>query len=231
MVGGDAVSLVYSGSTASFTDANAGTGKTVTVGGLTLGGSAMGNYTFVGTQTTFADITPRPLTASLTGIIGKPYDGNSTATLNPGNFQLLGFVAGQGASVTQTLGQYASSAIGSGIPVSANLGAGDFMAHAGTLLGNYLLPMLASGTGSITASAMPPQQTGALASASQSTAWGYAGIDSFGLSLDPRAQWQRTAPGASGTVRLTVQDGGQPCHGDIGAFVDKGNAEGWCHHP
>ncbi|MEW5834970.1 MAG: GLUG motif-containing protein [Pseudomonadota bacterium] len=232
IIGSDAVSLVTSGSSADFADANVGTGKAVTVGGLTLGGSAAGNYTFVGTQTVFADITPAPLTASLIGTISKPYDGTNDATLDAGNFLLSGFAAGQGASVTQTQGQYASSAIGTGIPVSVDLSAGNFTANAGTLLRNYLLPTLAIGTGSITGSTMTPQQTGALASASQSTARGYAGIDSFGFSLDPRAQWQRAAPGASGTVRLTIQDdGGQPCHGDIGTFVDKGNTEGWCHHP
>ena len=45
---------------ATFDTANVGTGKTVTVSGITLGGAAAGNYTLASTTaTTTADITPR----------------------------------------------------------------------------------------------------------------------------------------------------------------------------
>ncbi|WP_017461806.1 YDG domain-containing protein [Dyella ginsengisoli] len=235
VVGSDAVSLATSTTTANFADANAGTGKTVTVGGLALSGSAAGNYTLLGTQTTRADITSRPLTASLIGMISKPYDGTATTTLGAGNFQLSGFVAGQGASVTQTKGEYASSAIGSGIAVSAALGAGDFSANAGTLLSNYLLPSSASGLGSITASAAPPSLGGATGTATQNVTWGYAGVNGFALALDPRLQMQRTAPGKSTAVRLLVSADGNPLeqppcagHRSIDPFATPTMAAGSC---
>jgi hypothetical protein len=55
VIGGDAVS--YTGGTATFSDPNVGTGKTVTGTGLGLTGSSAGNYTVNSTATTTANIT------------------------------------------------------------------------------------------------------------------------------------------------------------------------------
>ena len=60
VIGGDAVSLV--GGSATFSDKNVGNGKTVTATGLSLSGSAAGNYSVNSTATTTANITPAPLT-------------------------------------------------------------------------------------------------------------------------------------------------------------------------
>ena len=49
-MGGDAVTLQRG--TATFDTASVGTGKTVTVDGLTLGGAAAGNYTLASTTAT-----------------------------------------------------------------------------------------------------------------------------------------------------------------------------------
>jgi hypothetical protein len=46
-------------------------------------------------------ITPAPLTAQIIGNPTKTYDGTTTATLNSGNYEIDGFVAGQGATVKQ----------------------------------------------------------------------------------------------------------------------------------
>src|SRR5262249_29698751 len=54
VIGGDAVT--YVGGTASFSDKNAGLGKTVTATGLDLAGADAGNYTVNTTATTTADI-------------------------------------------------------------------------------------------------------------------------------------------------------------------------------
>ncbi len=54
--------LTLSGGTATFADANVATGKTVTVNGLTLDGTKLGNYSFGGTGTGTADIAAKPIT-------------------------------------------------------------------------------------------------------------------------------------------------------------------------
>jgi hypothetical protein len=78
----------------------------------------------------------------------KTYDGSSVASLDAANFALSGFVAGEGATVTQTVGVYDSANAGDRT-VSAQLGAGNLVAGAGTDLGNYVLPAAAVGIGKI----------------------------------------------------------------------------------
>ena len=53
--GGDDVTAAYA--SASFADANVGTGKPVSVSGITLSGADAGNYTFNSTASTTANIT------------------------------------------------------------------------------------------------------------------------------------------------------------------------------
>ncbi len=81
VVSGETVTL---GGTATgvFSDKNAGTGKTVTISGFTIGGANSGNYTLT-QPTATADITPATLTVSATGV-NKTYDGtaNTTVTLS-----------------------------------------------------------------------------------------------------------------------------------------------------
>ena len=79
------------------------------------------------------------------GSISKTYDGTSVATLTPGNFLLFGFVNGNGASVAQTTGTFASVEAGTRIVVSTTLSAADFLANPGTDLSNYVLPTSAVG--------------------------------------------------------------------------------------
>ena len=66
---------------ATFTDKNVGTGKTVTVAGIAITGTDAGNYTLASTTaTTTANITPLALTVSATGV-NKVYDGTTAATV------------------------------------------------------------------------------------------------------------------------------------------------------
>ena len=79
---GDQVAIDTSGVKISFSDPNAGIGKTVTVTGLSLTGNTLGNYFLTNpTATTTADISPASLT--VTGITAedKAYDGSTAATL------------------------------------------------------------------------------------------------------------------------------------------------------
>ncbi len=95
-------------------------------------------------------INPASLSAAIVGAPTKPYDTATSATLSPANYSLTGFIGGQGASVTQTTGVYASPNASPADPVTATLAAGDFTAVGATLLSNYMLPTVATGAGAIT---------------------------------------------------------------------------------
>ncbi|WP_408602318.1 YDG domain-containing protein [Pseudomonas sp. PLMAX] len=70
--------LVISSGSSTFSDKNAGTGKTVTVGGITLGGTDADNYSFNTDASTTADISKAVLNISASGQ-DKVYDGSSSA--------------------------------------------------------------------------------------------------------------------------------------------------------
>ncbi|AWM76741.1 hypothetical protein HYN04_02565 [Phenylobacterium parvum] len=115
-------------------------------------GGLIANYSFPATATGSGTITPRPVSASISGA-SRAYDGTNIATLAPGSFSLSGFVAGQGATVTQTSGIYSGSDVGSW-GISTTLAPGQFTANAGTNFANYILPISATGTGVITPRAL-----------------------------------------------------------------------------
>ena len=106
------------------------------------------------------------------GSIQKTYDGNTSATLNTGNYSLTGFVTvggvTEGATVTQTSGTYNDRNVLLANSVSTTLGTsftsglvwGDFTAQSGTNLGNYTLPTSATGAGSIGLRALTVSYTG-----------------------------------------------------------------------
>jgi filamentous hemagglutinin family protein len=73
--------LALSSRAANFTDKNVGTGKTVNIAGINIGGGDAGNYTFNTTVTATADISPKALTVSATAD-NKMYDGTTTASVN-----------------------------------------------------------------------------------------------------------------------------------------------------
>jgi hypothetical protein len=100
-------------------------------------------------------VTRKQLTSSLIGSVSKTYDSTTNATLSSDNFNVSGWVNGEGASITQTAGSYASANVnangGSGT-VSSALLSSDFSANTGTVLSNYTLPSSAVGNvGTITA--------------------------------------------------------------------------------
>ncbi len=84
------------------------------------------------------------INASLQGTAQKIYDGNTDATLTPGNFLLAGFVNGDMADVTKTTGTYLTRNVGSGIQISTSLAGSDFNWTAGNA-SNYILPTIAVG--------------------------------------------------------------------------------------
>lgn len=146
---GDAVILSARPSAAAFATPNVGTGIAVTLSGQSISGADASNYSLSATAPPTANITPRPLMASLIGDPTKAYDGGTLAILTAANFNLTGFVGSQGATVNQTVGAYDAADPGSRT-VTAALAPGNFNPTGGALLSNYILPVSASGPGHIT---------------------------------------------------------------------------------
>ena len=192
-IGSDVVT-VASG-TGNFGDKNAGPGKLVTVGGLTLGGTDGGNYQFVGSTTTTANINK----ALLTGVSGvtavdKVYDGNTAAALNTASASISGLIPGDDVSVLSGVGAFADRHVGTGKPVSIvgiNLG--------GTDGGNYTF-----GTFSSSASANITQRALSTWTGSGSNRWSDA------------ANWD-ALPDAANVRAVSIPSGLVVFDSDVGA--------------
>ncbi len=118
LIGGD--TLTVASATGNFVDKNAGTGKTVNITGLTLGGADLANYSLVSsTGTTSASIS-RLVLSSLSGLTanGKVYDGNTGATVNVGGAIFGGKVAGDSLTLTGASGAFADSNAANGKTVT-----------------------------------------------------------------------------------------------------------------
>ncbi|HEV2501721.1 MAG TPA: YDG domain-containing protein [Mesorhizobium sp.] len=88
MINGDR--LTVTSATGAFSDKNAGNGKTVSISGLTLGGSDAGNYTLANTTaSTSADISKASLLLVDLAAANKIYDGSRSATLTGGHLDGL----------------------------------------------------------------------------------------------------------------------------------------------
>ena len=121
---------------AAFGDKNAGTGKTVNVSNVALGGLDAGNYVLnANTGSTTADIAARTLNVSLSGV-NKTYDGTTGAVVHFGDDRIAG----------DTLTVAGNAAFG-----DKNAGAGKTVnvsnvALAGLDAGNYVLSANAGST-------------------------------------------------------------------------------------
>ncbi|WP_176442372.1 MBG domain-containing protein [Noviherbaspirillum humi] len=124
-IAGDVLSAAYAA--ASFSDKNAGTGKTVTVSDLSLSGADARNYTVNASVATVADITPRILTVTATGQ-NKIYDGSASATVA----LLDDRIAGDALSISHGGASFADkhAGIGKSIAVSG-------ISKSGADAGNY----------------------------------------------------------------------------------------------
>ncbi len=124
---------------------------TLTTSELSAGpGTNLNNYVFPVTAFGNGTILPAPLAVSIVGNPTKVYNGNATANISSGNFQLNGFVAGEGATITPTTQFSYAQANAGASTISGALVSGNYAANANTLLSNYVLPTMASGPGIIT---------------------------------------------------------------------------------
>ena len=145
VLAGDVGNVSLDGGTATFADAQVGTGKTVTLAGSSLGGAAAGNYLLTSVATTTADITALGITGSFTAG-NKVYDGNNTAVVLTRT--LNGVLAGDVGNVSLDGGTaaFADAQVGTGKTVTL---AGSSL--GGAAAGNYLLTSVATTTADITA--------------------------------------------------------------------------------
>ena len=148
VVSGDNVTFSTAGITGAFADKNIGTAKTITISGITIGGTDAGNYSF-SQPTRTANITTRTLTVVNVTANDKVYDASTSATalLNLGTAALSG-VQGSDALTVVTSGATATFA-------NKNIGTNKQVTIAGitatgTEIGNYTL-VQPSTTASITA--------------------------------------------------------------------------------
>lgn len=127
--------LTLANAAASFADKNVGTGKAVSVSGISVTGTDAGNYSFNTTASTSADITR----ASISGVSGitaadKTYDGTTSATLDTVSAGYAGQVGGDVLSVATAAGNFDSPTAGSGKTVYIT-----GITLGGTDAGNYTL--------------------------------------------------------------------------------------------
>lgn len=102
-----------------------------------------------GTLTINPAVLTTTITGSLIGSVSKVYDGTSTITgLTNANFELTGWVPGDGATVTKTEGTITdgpNASVSATRPVTVTLALSDYVATGGTNLSNYTLPASVSG--------------------------------------------------------------------------------------
>ncbi|HEY8023314.1 MAG TPA: YDG domain-containing protein [Burkholderiaceae bacterium] len=140
VVAGDALS--FTDSAATFANKNVGTNLAVNVIGINMSGVDAGNYTLTNRNaTTSASIIPATLTVTGETAATKVYNGTTATTLSGG--QLVGLVAGDHLTLTQT-GSFASKNAGTGVAVNVN----DLITGTGAT--NYTLVQPTSVVGNIT---------------------------------------------------------------------------------
>ena len=139
----DVVTINSSGYTASFADKNVGSGKAVTVTGVTLSGAAAGNYTVSQPSGLTANITAKHITGSFTAD-NKVYDGTTAATVLTRS--LSGVIAPDVVTLNGGTAAFVDKNVGNGKAVT--LTGGNL---SGADAGNYILDSVDTTTANITA--------------------------------------------------------------------------------
>ncbi len=113
VVAGDDVTLETGGVSGVFDTKNAGTGKTVTIAGLTLSGADASNYVLV-QPTTTAEIAAATLTVTGITAADKAFDGTTDAALDTAGAILVGVVSGDDVTldVSNAVGTFETPDVG-----------------------------------------------------------------------------------------------------------------------
>ncbi|HEX3147015.1 MAG TPA: YDG domain-containing protein [Gemmataceae bacterium] len=148
VIGGETVTLGTGSASGTFANKNVGTGKPITVTGLTIGGADSGNYTLSQPSSVTADITAKALSILGVTAANKIYDGTTTASLNTAGDSLSGVVAGDTVSLSNVgaAGTFANKNVGTNKAVTAS-----GFSISGADSGNYALSQPAGLAADITA--------------------------------------------------------------------------------
>ncbi len=147
-VDGDSVTL-NNPTTGSFDNKNVGTGKTVSVSGITVASASNGATAVYGygvngsTSAAIGDITPKALTVSGISASDKVYDGTTSATVSTASVSLGGLVSGDVLTVSAT-GALADENVASGKTVALT------SSYGGADVGNYAITNQVSTRANIT---------------------------------------------------------------------------------
>lgn len=140
--GGDEVNIASV--TLAFTSATVGTGKSVEITSVTLGGAQAGTYALdlTGAPSATANITPAELTigGSFTAN-NKSFDGNTSATIATNSLTLTGVIAPDAVSLTGVTAAFGTASVGNG--KSVGLSAASL---TGAAAGNYTVSLTGSPT-------------------------------------------------------------------------------------
>ena len=135
---GDMLTISYESAT--FDNKHVGTNKSVTVNGISLGGTDAGNYTFNTSANTNANITPAAITVTAAAL-DKVYDGNNNATVT----LLANSLDGDNVTVTYGSAAFDNKHVRANKSVDVN-----GISLSGTDAANYTFNTTASATANIT---------------------------------------------------------------------------------
>ena len=153
-----------------YNTANAESGKSVSVNGLSLSGVSAPNYQLLSTSIngSIGSITQATLIASLSGKSSKVYDTTTTASLSPVNYILSGILGNDQVTLNNpTSGTYTTANAGSGKSVGVN-----DLSLLGSSAANYKLlsTSIAGAIGTITPATLTASLTGSISKTYDTTA-------------------------------------------------------------
>ena len=126
---GDDATLVVTGATGLFADADVADGKSVVVSGYTVIGADAANYLLVQPTGVFANITPLTLTLGGLTATDKVYDGSTTASVTG---SLAGVIGSDAVSLASLTGSFVDKNVAAAKTVNVTVGA-----LTGAQAGNY----------------------------------------------------------------------------------------------
>ncbi len=198
----DADAVACAAGNASFADSGAGSGKTVSVGGITLSGAASGNYAPSSTAvTTTATIRRKPVTPEVS-VASKTYDGTVSATLAACGFQGVLAADASGTSCRVGAADFGDAAAGVEKPVTVT-GIG----ISGPASANYVVTETLVET---TADIVPRSVTASVTAADKT----YDGTPAAAIS------------GCRLTRVIEIDSGKVECAAGAGAFADRNAGAG-----
>ena len=178
-VGGDDLSVSATGQ---FANKDVGTGKTVTISNLTLGGASAGNYKLADSgqqETTTANITQKAVTVSGITASNKTYNGNTEASLGVSGATISDLISGDNVTLSSATGQFDDANVGTGKTVAIS-----GLTLSGESANNYTIASSSQATTIADITPRPLAITGITASNKTYDGSTTATVDGTGANLD-----------------------------------------------